>query len=56
MSLFHSFHEHGNFWYRTFSQGSPATYAKCGGIFSQQFTACVVENLPVKEFSNRFKV
>jgi len=37
--LFPSFREHGNFWYQIFSQGSVATYARCGRIFSNHFIA-----------------
>ena len=33
----------------TVSQGSVATYASCDGIFSNQFTANVLKNLPVKK-------
>jgi len=32
------------------SQGSVATYVRCGGILSNRFTANLLENQPVKEF------
>jgi len=32
------------------SQGSVATYAKCGGIFNMHLTANLPRNLPVKNF------
>jgi len=32
------------------SQGSVATYTKCGGILSKHLTANLLENLPVEEF------
>ena len=32
------------------SQGSEATYARCGGILSNHFTANLLENLTVKQF------
>jgi len=47
--LFHSFHEYGNFWHQVFSQGSVATYARCGGIFNNYSIANFLENLPVKK-------
>jgi len=50
--LFHSFLEHGNFWYRIFSQGSVGTYARYGGIFSNHFVANLPENLLWKNFTN----
>jgi len=54
--LFHSFHEHGNFWYQILSQGSVATYARCGGIFNNNFIANFLENLSVKKnFKNRLR-
>jgi len=33
-----------------FKQGSVATYARCGGILNNHFTANSLNNLPVKEF------
>jgi len=47
--LFPSCREHGNFWYRVFSQGSVATYARCCGIFNNHFIADFPYNLPVKK-------
>jgi len=35
------------------SQGSVATYARCGGIFGILLTANLTRNLPVKKFLNR---
>ena len=54
--LFHSFREHGNFWYQVFSLGCVATYARCGEIFNEHFIANFLENLPVKEFLKPFKL
>ena len=34
------------------SQGSVATYARCGGIFKMRLTANLPGNLPVKNFIN----
>jgi len=42
--MFQSFLEHDNFWYQIFSQGSVATYARCGGIFNNHFIANFQEN------------
>ena len=33
-----------------FHKGSVATYAKCGGIFNNDFTANLPVNLPVKNY------
>ena len=38
------------------SQGSVATYARCGGIFSMHLTANLPGNLPVKKFLNRLRI
>ena len=38
-----------------FSQGSVATYARTGGIFSNQLTANLPRNLSVKNFVNRLR-
>ena len=35
------------------SQGSVATYARCGGIFNVHLTAKLLRNLPVKKNVNR---
>ena len=35
------------------SQGSVATYARCGGIFDVHLTANLPRNLPVKKILNR---
>ena len=35
------------------SQGSVATYARCGGIFNIRLTAYLPRNLPVKKILNR---
>ena len=53
--LFCSLRGHGNFCYQIFSQGSMATYARCGGIFNNHFIANFVENLPMKEFLKSIK-
>ena len=37
------------------SQGSVATYARCGGIFNIHLTANLPRNLPVKNFLNRLR-
>jgi len=37
------------------SQGSVATYERCGGIFNMRLTANLLRNLPVKKFVNRLK-
>ena len=37
------------------SQGSVATYARCGGIFNTHLTANLPKNIPVKIFVNRLK-
>ena len=34
------------FWYRIFSQGSVATYVRCGGIFNNYFVANFLQNMP----------
>jgi len=34
------------------SQGSVATYARCGGMFSIHFTENILRNLPVKKIIN----
>jgi len=40
----------------TISQGSVATRLRCGGIFSQHFTANLLPNLTVKEFWKSVKI
>ena len=37
------------------SQGSVATYARCGGIFNIRLTANLRRNLQVKNFVNRLR-
>jgi len=37
------------------SQGSVATYAKCGAIFNMRLTANLPRNLPVKKNVNRLR-
>ena len=37
------------------SQGSVATYARCGGIYDIHFTANLPRNLPAKNFLNRLR-
>jgi len=37
------------------SQGSTATYARCGGIFNICLTANLLRNLPVKIFVNQLR-
>jgi len=37
------------------SQGSVATYARCGGIFNIHLTANLPRNLPVKNLLNRLR-
>jgi len=37
------------------SQGTVATYARCGGIFNMHLTANLPRNLPVKKFVNRLR-
>ena len=37
------------------SQGSAATYARCGGIFNTHLTANFLKNLPVKKCVNRLR-
>ena len=37
------------------SQGSVATYARCGGIFDIRLTANLPRNLPVKKFRQSAK-
>jgi len=39
-----------------FSQGSVATYYRCGGIFSYHFTPNLLLNQPVKEFEKSVKI
>jgi len=34
------------------SQGSVATYARCGGFFNIRLTADLLRNLPVKTFKS----
>jgi len=42
---------------RNTSQGSVATYARCGGITNGHFTAAnLLENLPVKEFGKSVNI
>jgi len=38
------------------SQGSVATYARCGGIFDIHLTANLQRNLPVKNFFNQLRI
>jgi len=38
------------------SQGSVATYARCGGIFNARLTANLLRNLPVKIFCKLVKI
>jgi len=38
------------------SQGSVATYARCGGMFNMHLTANYPKNLPVKTFSKSVKI
>jgi len=38
------------------SEGSVATYARCGGIFNILLTANLPRNLPVKIFLNRLRI
>jgi len=38
------------------SQGSVATYARCGGIFNMYLTANLPRNLPVKKFLKSVKI
>jgi len=38
------------------SQGSVATYARCGGIFDNHLTANLPGNLPVKEILKSIKI
>jgi len=42
--------EHGNFLNIDISQGSVATYLRCGGIFKHEFVANLPLSLPAKEF------
>jgi len=37
------------------SQGSVATYARCGGIINIHLTANLLQNLPVKKILNRLR-
>ena len=37
------------------SEGSVATYARCGGIFNIRLTANLLWKLPVKNFPNRLR-
>ena len=48
-TLFHLFHDHGNFWYQIFSQGSVARYTRYGGIFNNHFITNFLGNLRVKK-------
>ena len=41
--------EHGDFSNIDISQGSVATYLRCGGIFKYEFVANLPVSLPVKE-------
>ena len=43
----------GNFLNTYISQGSVATYLRCGGIFKYDFVANLPASLPVKNFENR---
>jgi len=38
------------------SQGSVATYTRCGGLFNTHLTANLPGNLPVKKFLNRLRI
>jgi len=38
------------------SQGSLATYARCGGIFNMHLTANLPRKLPVKKFCTSVKI
>jgi len=38
------------------SQGSPATYLRCGGIFKYEFVANLPVSLPVKEFGKSVNI
>jgi len=38
------------------SQGSVATYARCGEMFNIHLTANLLRNLPVKKFVNRLRL
>jgi len=38
------------------SQGSVATYARCGEIFDIHLTANLPRNIPVKHFLNRLRI
>jgi len=38
------------------SQGSMATYTRCGGILNNHFAANLLENLPVEEFWKSVKM
>jgi len=49
-SLLHSVLEHGNFWRYRISSCSVATCLRYGGIFSNYFTANLLQNLAVKVF------
>jgi len=49
MNLIWQFESFMPFWYRIFSQGSVATYARCGGFFNNHFIADFPDNLPVKK-------
>ena len=40
----------------TVSQGSVATYARCGEIFDIRLSANLPGNLPVKKFINRLRI
>jgi len=37
------------------SQGSVATYARCGGIFKNHFTANLLQNLPMEKIENQLR-
>jgi len=43
------------FTYINVSQGSVATYARCGGIFHMHLTATLLRGLPMKSILNRLK-
>jgi len=48
--FFYSVHEYGNFLNSDISQGSVATFVRCGEIFNADFVANLLMSLPVKEF------
>ena len=51
-SLLQLFREHGSFWNRNVSEGSVATCARLGRIFSKTLLAYLLENLPINNFKN----